>query len=388
VRQRHQRLAEYQPGVSMMRRRDFLAIAAASAAAGVATPAFGAPSDPAVMYICGLPNKLMTLIESDQKVIDTVALPTGVGRGLFLSNDRSKIFLNTWPHCGIEVFDRNTRKIVSSFRLDNGNRRYWLRSLAPDPEGKLLYTVVNARTKLVDRFEIELPKLAIIDVAQEKIVKTAEFPEDERNSFSGMGALKLSPDGRYLYQFRDKILVFDTSDFKLVQKIELSKPAEFNEMETVSMTMSDDPHDKPGMVTAMFNAADSIVHQPIFGLAEINLVDRTYEFTPLGPDIDFMTPLKLAPDRKTGYLVAFRDTLGNRHTEFWVFDMTTKKRIRTVEFPGPTQIRFGLSSTGKDIFIYGNYPIMNIYDAATLQHKRDVDLNADLSSYLLLVPPA
>jgi hypothetical protein len=30
---------------------------------------------------------------------------------------------------------------------------------------------------------------------------------------------------------------------------------------------------------------------------------------------------------------------------------------------------------------------MNIYDAATLQHKKDLDLNADLSSYLLLVPP-
>jgi hypothetical protein len=100
-----------------------------------------------------------------------------------------------------------------------------------------------------------------------------------------MGALKLSPDGKYLYQFRDKILVFDTSDFKLVQKIELSKPAEFNEMETVSMTMGDDPHDKPGMVTAVFNASDPIVHQPIFGLAEIDLTKRSYQFTPIGPDM-------------------------------------------------------------------------------------------------------
>lgn len=129
------------------------------------------------------------------------------------------------------MFDRTTGKIVNSFRLDDGNRRMWLRSLAPDPEDKLLYTIVNVRTKLVDRFEIELRKLAVIDVAQQKIVKTAEFPEDERNAFSGMGALKLSSDGKYLYQFRDKILVFDTSDFKLVQKIELSKPAEFNDME-------------------------------------------------------------------------------------------------------------------------------------------------------------
>jgi hypothetical protein len=44
---------------------------------------------------------------------------------------------------------------------------------------------VNVRTKLVDRFEIELPKLAVIDVAQQKIVRTAEFPDDERTLFPG-----------------------------------------------------------------------------------------------------------------------------------------------------------------------------------------------------------
>lgn len=38
-------------------------------------------------------------------------------------------------------------------------------------------------------------------------------------------------------------------------------------------------------------------------------------------------------------------------------------------------------------FSLGQLPIMNAYDAATLQHKKDLDLNADLSSYLLLVPP-
>ena len=46
-----------------------------------------------------------------------------------------------------------------------------------------------------------------------------------------------------------RILIFDTTDFKLVQKIELAKPAEFGEMETVSVTVGDDPYDKPGMVT-------------------------------------------------------------------------------------------------------------------------------------------
>jgi hypothetical protein len=294
---------------------------------------------------------LLVIDEAEQKIIDTVTLPTGVGRGLFLSNDRKKIFINTWPRCGVEVFDHESRKVVNSFALDQGNRRMWLRSFAPTPDDRMLYTIVSTQTKLNDRFEIEWPKLAVIDLQQQKIVKMADFPKEEQSAFAGNGVLKLSPDGKYLYQFRDKIFIFDTTDFKLVQKIDLAKPADYEGMETVSVSFGDDPHDKPGFVTAVFNASDTTVHQPIFGLAEIDLGQRKIDFAPIGPSLNFMTPLKLTPDRKTGYLVAFRDLLGNRQTEFWVFDMTTKKRIKSVEFPGPTQIRFTLSSDGKDIFV-------------------------------------
>ena len=332
----------------MIRRREFLGAVAAGAVAGMPAPA-AAPPPGALLYIGALPNKMVTLSESELKIVDQTVLPTGVARGLVLSNDRKKIFINTWPRCGFEVIERATNKVVNSFKLDldNNTRRMWLRGFALDPTDRLIYAVVNTRIKLIDRFEIEMPKFVVIDPAQGAIVKTFEYPKEELNAFSGFGGLKVSPDGKYLYQFRDKILIFDTTDFKLVQKIELSKPAEFGEMETVSVTVGDDPYDKPGMVTAVFNSTDPIVHNSVFGVAQINLMERTFEFTPVGPAINFMTGLKLTPDRKTGYLVAFRDQLGNRHTEFWVFDMATKKLVNTVEFPGPTQIKFTLSSTGQ-----------------------------------------
>src|SRR5271168_449720 len=219
-----------------MKRREFLSLTAAGALSGLAPTASAAPATGGtLMYIGALPNKLLTIDEADQKVVDQVVLPTGVGRGLFLSSDRKKIYLNTWPRCGVEVFDRASQKIVNSFRLDDNNRRYWLRSLAPDPQDRLLYTIVNSRTKLADRFELTMPQLAVIDLAQQKIVRTVDYPKEEQSVFAGMGALKMSPDGKYLYQFREKILIFDTADLKLVQKIELSKPAEFGEMETVSV---------------------------------------------------------------------------------------------------------------------------------------------------------
>src|ERR1700733_10676752 len=140
-----------------MLRREFLRITAAGAAAG--SICRSAPAAGTQMYVCDVSHRLLVIDEAEQKLIDTVTLPTGVGRGLFLSNDRKKIFLNTWPRCGVEVFDRETRKITSSFALDQGNRRMWLRSFAPTPDDRMLYTVVSTRTKLIDRFEIEWPKL-------------------------------------------------------------------------------------------------------------------------------------------------------------------------------------------------------------------------------------
>ena len=367
-----------------MTRREFLTLAAA---AGWPAPVPAAPTS-TLLYVAALPNKLLVLDEAQEKVVDQIQLQTGVGRGLVLSADRSKIFLNTWPRTGIEVVDRNTHKAVNSFKLDDESRRFWIRSFAVDPQDRLLYTIAAVRTKQIDRFEIEMPKFLVVDLAQQKIVRIVDYPKEETHAFASNGGLKVSPDGKYLYQFRDKLLIFDTTDFRLVQKIELSRPEEFAEMENINVTVGDDPYDRPGMVTAVFNSSDPIIHNHVFGIAQINLATREVDFTPIGPQTTFMTGLKLSPDRKTGYLVAYRDLLGNRHTEFWVFDLTTRKLINTVEFPGPTQIRVTLSGNGKSIFIYGSAPMMDIYDTATLKIRKTLDLNADLSSPMLVVPPA
>src|SRR4051812_23573594 len=141
------------PGASSMNRREFLGVTAAGAVAGVAVaaPPPNAMSS-TMLYIAALPNKMVALSEADLKIVDQVTLPTGVGRGLTLSTDRSKIFINTWPRCGFEVIDRATHKVVNSFKLDrdNNTQRMWLRGFAVDPKDQLIYAVVNTRNKLVD----------------------------------------------------------------------------------------------------------------------------------------------------------------------------------------------------------------------------------------------
>jgi len=337
-----------------------------------------------LIYAGAFGKQIIVFDEAQEKIIGRVPLQTGIPRGLILSHDKKKLYVTTPLHTGIEVLDLATRKVVNHFTLDEGNRRIRIRGIAPDPKDSVLYAIIVVAEKKIDRFELEPPKFVVIDLAQKKIVKTVDYPKEEASAFLG-GGLRVSPDGKYLYHFRDNVLIFDTTDFKLVEKIELSKP-QYPGMETINLGFGDDPHDEPGMLTALFNSTDPVVHRRVFGIARFDLTRRTFDFTPVGPSTTGMAGLRLTPDRKTGYTVAFRDSLGNRRCEFWVFDMATRKLVKMVEFPGPINFRFTLSGDGRQIYIYGSAPAVEIYDAGTLQLKKTIDVNADLTTGLVVVP--
>jgi hypothetical protein len=66
--------------------------------------------------------------------------------------------------------------------------------------------------------------------------------------------------------------------------------------------------------------------------------------------------------------------------------MASRKLTRTVEFPGPINFRMTLSGDGKLIYIHGSSPFVDIYDAGTLQRLKTLEINADLTTGLIVVP--
>jgi len=94
-----------------------------------------------------------------------------------LSNDRKKTLSYVAP---LRVRGDRSRhdKVVNSFKSISITH-------APDVAPRLLRSipriaylcVVNTRIKLIDRFEIEMPKFVVIDPAQGAIVKTFEYPK-------------------------------------------------------------------------------------------------------------------------------------------------------------------------------------------------------------------
>lgn len=386
-----------------MRRRDFLGLLAAAplqpgspahaafARAGVeqrrdrqsAPP----PPRPTLAYAGALQQQVIVFDEAQEKVIERIPLQTGVPRRATLSFDKKKLYIFTVKDSGVEVVDLPGRKVTNHFTLNEPDRKYRISGFAPEPQDKLLYVSFTTADKKTDRFEITKPKFGVIDLVQKKIVRTIDFPKDQESPYSAFGAYRVSPDGKFLYVFRDHVYVYDTANFKQVEKIELSKPLDpYPWMETINLGPGEDPHDDANVITGLFNATDPIVRRSIFGIARIDLMKRSFDFTPVGPSGQGMMGLRLTPDRKFGYTVAFQGTLGNRRSEFWVFDLSTRAIVKRMEFAGPINFRFSLSGTGKQIYTYGSAPVIEVWDADTLKLKKTIDVNADLTTGLVVVP--
>jgi hypothetical protein len=59
--------------------------------------------------------------------------------------------------------------------------------------------------------------------------------------------------------------------------------------------------------------------------------------------------------------------------------------LRTQEFDGRARYTFGMSSTGKDLYIYGAGYDIELYDPMTLKLRGVIDLNADQTTGMIVV---
>jgi len=352
---------------------------------------FGSLAQAGVLYLGAYPNSVIVFDEAKGQIVDRIPLTTGLPAGLRLSQDRKKIYVTTNDHSGIEVIDIATRKVINHFVLNTETKRYRLNGGAPDPEGKVLYTTTTEIDKQVDRYEIGRPKYTVIDLAQQKIARTVDIPrEDESaNAFGGGrggGGFEVSPDGKYLYQFRDSVVILNASDFKEVERIQLSKP-ELPGMETVGFGGLLDSINEPGQRVTLFNTTDPVVHNRVFGIGRFDMTTRKFDFTPIGPAPAAMAGFHVSPDKKSAFTVISNGNHGNKRCEFWAFDLTTNRIARTAEVPCRTRFSFGMSTNGKKLYIYGAGFEIEVYDAVTLKYERTWDLNNDVTMAGMIALP-
>jgi WD40 repeat protein len=355
--------------------------------AAIACAVRAEPEAKQLAYFGAWPHQVVVFDSAQEKIVDTIDLHNDVPRTLILSPDKKQLYVTTLNDNSIVTIDLATRKPISSFSLNTGNHNVRLLGLTPDPTRKYLFGIATVISKQIDHYDVDPPSFIVIDLAAQKIARTAEFPKGE-GDFGFRTSLRVSPDGKLLYIFRENILVFDTSSFQLVRKIDLAKP-QAPGIENVSLGLLDDPNALPGKVTSIFVSSDPYVHRAVFGIGVIDLSTLSVEFSPVGPvEAGDLMPLLLTPDRKIGYTVAITGDPGNRQCEFWAFDMKSRKRLRKREFDGRTRFNFGLSGDGTKILIYGAGFEIAVYDTQTFELRNTIETPGDMTTNLIVLPAA
>lgn len=346
------------------------ALAFAAAALGLAG---AAPAS--TLFLGSYPDTLLIFDEGKGAVTGRIKLASGLPTSMQLSDDGKRIYVTTITTSGIEVIDTATHRVINQFSLNDGPTRWRFWGGTPDPTGRYFYTVGTKIEKGVDRYTVSKPLYMVVDLEKKSVVRTQEVDEQDARA-GGRGGYKVSPDGRFLYSFGEKIVIVDLPTLKAVERIDLAKPEGMG-LEEVGFGGQLENQREPGKLVSLFNAQDPYIHAKMFGVARFDLTSRQFDFTPIGPAPDAMAGLQLSPDGKTAYTVVTNGKLGNKRCEFWRFDMTTNAVLDKAEFQCRSRFRFGLSGDGAKLYIYGASYDIEVYDARTLKRERTWDLGAD-----------
>ena len=358
-----------------------LAAAALLVAAGVCSQA-----QASTLFMGAYPNSLIVFDESKGAVVQRIPLATGLPTNLRLSNDKKTIYVTTNTRSGIEVIDVATRKVTNSFSLNTPTTRYRFNGGAPDPTGRYFYTIITQLDKGIDRYAPAKTMYAVIDLQQHKIVRTAELAKEDETG-GGRGNLVLSDDGKLLYLFRNKVLIVNTEDFKVVDRLDMAKPEGTNGLEEISFGGGAlDSIREPGRHLSLFTAEDPYVHNRVFGVGRFDLANRQMSFTPVGPAPAATGGFQVTPDGKEAYSVVVNGSLGNKRCEFWRFDVATSTVKGKAEFSCKTRFTFGLSGNGQKLYVYGASFQIEVFDAKTFKFEKMWDLNNDITGAGMVIP--
>ena len=355
---------------------------AVAALAATLVPAM--PAQAATLMLGTYPDKMFTVDEATGAIKEKIQLQAGLPVSMRLSNDKKLIYVTTITTSGIVVLDAKTRKILNEFSLNTPTVRYRFNGGVPDATGRYFYTLLTRFDKQADRYIVSKPMYAVIDLQKKAIVRTADI-DAEDDTFGGFrAAFMLSPDGKTLYLFRDKVLVVDTAKLKVVERLDLAKP-ETTGMENVSLQGGVEALQNPNEYVSLFNAADPYVHNKVFGVGRFDLTRRSFSFTPIGPVPNSMSGLEVTPDGKDGYTVVTTGLTGNKRCEFWHFDMDSLKLLDKSEFHCRSRFTFGMSGDGQKLYIYGASYDIEVYDSKTMKLEKTWDLQADATMAGLLI---
>ena len=329
------------------------------------------------LYLGGYAREIYVIDEATEEVVAQIPVSTGIPRNLTLSTDRQHFYLNDMTAEHFEIIDIASRSTVDSFTLSQGVTRTRIESFAVDPQERFVILLTRSRTKQVDRFEIADAELAAYDLSTHERMRTIPWPNDKARR-----ALRMlfSPDGSLLYFFVDQIVVYETDEFTEVDRWDLSEPLEPG-LGSLRFGFRGGLSEEFGFYTGLFTIRSPVRDGRQMGVARVNLNEKEVEyFYTLGPATG--VGFAMTTDGTKAYGLV--QEIG--HYEFWAFDLESRRLGPRQQFDGRPRMALKPSSNGQLLYVYQAGQTIDIYEAETFRYLRTLDLEADATTDLIVMP--
>jgi hypothetical protein len=334
------------------------------------------PADPKAsqLHLFGIwPNRLRLFDEATEEFVGDIALKYGAATNSAHSPDFSKFYLVTDRMEAIEVVDMKKRAVVDTVKLSAQSRQIRIANVAVNPAGTLLYLVATPVVLEIDRFLPEESEVFVYDLENKRLRDSFQMPKDVRSGYRPN--IHFSPDGSSIFLFGRDIHEIRVSDHQVVGTITLSKPllAGYGPLRGARLT-----EETPGVYYGLYRTQDPFMKKTMIGVLQIDLVKKEVESFELGPDVK-VGLFALAADRKRAY-AGVEDLIA--------IDMETRRIVKRVEGveQGRTNNTLILSSDGTKLYVSGVGDQIQVYDAATLAHLKDIFAGGDFMMSPVAVP--
>ena len=329
------------------------------------------------LYLGGYAHKIYVIDEATEEVVGEIPVSTGIPRNLTLSADRQRFYLNDMTAEHFEIIDIASRSTVDTLTLSEGTTRTRIESFAVDPQERSIILLTRGLSKLIDRFEIGEPDLALYDLSTHERLRTIPWPNDKARQRLSM---LFSPDGSLLYFFVDQVVIYETTDFTEVDRWDLSEPLEPG-LGPMRFGFRRRLNDGFGFYTGLFTVPSPVRDGRQMGVARVNLNEKEVEyFYTLGPATG--VSFSMTPDGTKAYGLV--QEIG--HYEFWAFDLENRQLGRRQRFDGRPRMSLKPSSNGQLLYVYQAGQTIDVYEADTFRYLRTLDLEADATTDLIVMP--
>lgn len=328
------------------------------------------------IYVGTYRHAIAIVDEGTGAVTEEIPLTLGIPRSMVLAPNRERFYVLDNNTETIEIVDVANRRPIRKFTLSTPTSRVRITSYNVDPRERYVVLLTKRYTRLSDRYEVGPPTLLRYDLGTNMVTDTIAWPNGEERD---RAQILFSPDGNLMYFLADDVLVYETEGFTEVDRWNYSTALD-DGMGAFSFGFTPQAHDPPGFYTNLFRFSDPVHNRRFMGIARVNLQEREVDVTPLGPDesVTFV----MAPGGKKAY--GLRNEVGNY--QFWTFDLETPRVEGSARFAGRPRMSLAVSSSGEVLYVFNAGNTIDLYDASSYAYLRTIDLGADTTTPLFILP--